>query len=120
MGGPLLIAAVTAGAVSSGLDQVLLLAGILSISLGMLNLIMPFPPFDGGQMVIAFVEMFRKGRRLSYKAQELLFGTGTVAAICLFIAVMWADIRRFTMPAPNSAKPKVEQKQSPAPQPSKN
>jgi regulator of sigma E protease len=94
MGGPMTILTATAGAVKEGVEVVILLSGLLSISLGILNLL-PFPPFDGGQMMIAAAEMFRRGRRLGFKVQEKLFGAGTVLVLLLIVGVFWVDIKRF-------------------------
>lgn len=106
VGGPMTIVAATAGAVESGLDRILELAGVLSISLGIFNLL-PCPPFDGGQMLIAFAEMLRRGRRLSYRVQEILFGAGTIAVFAMIIGVFYIDIKRFASPKPET-KPPVE------------
>lgn len=54
-----------------GFWAIVLMAGSLSIVLGILNLL-PFPPLDGGQMVVALIEMFRGGRRLSIGVQQSL------------------------------------------------
>lgn len=105
MGGPMTMIAATAGAMESGPDRVIELAGLLSISLGVLNLL-PCPPFDGGQMMIAFFEMLRRGRRLSYRVQELAFGTGTVLVLLLFVGVLFADVKRFLLPS--GKKPAVK------------
>lgn len=106
VGGPMTIVAATASAVESGLDRVFELAGVLSISLGIFNLL-PCPPFDGGQMMIAFAEMLRRGRRLSYRLQEILFGAGTIAVFAMIIGVFYVDIKRFMTPQPK-AKSAVE------------
>ncbi len=94
MGGPMTILDATAGAVKYGIPGVLELSGLLTISLGILNLL-PFPPFDGGQMMIALAEMFRRGRRLGFKVQEKLFGAGTVLVLLLIVGVFWVDIKRY-------------------------
>ena len=60
------------------------LAALLSISLGIFNLI-PIYPFDGGQMVMALAEMLRRGKRLSIRVQEAFQGVGFVA-----LPVVWA------------------------------
>lgn len=103
VGGPMTIVAATAGAVESGLDRILELAGVLSISLGIFNLL-PCPPFDGGQMMIAFAEMLRRGKRLSYRVQEVLFGAGTIAVFAMIIGVFYVDIKRFLTPRAENKK----------------
>lgn len=94
-GGVLTMAAVTHGAVEDGLGQIFWVAAMLSISIGIFNLI-PFPPLDGGQMAIAFAELLRGGRRLSLRVQEVVMSAGFVLVLILAGAVLWVDFQRFT------------------------
>jgi regulator of sigma E protease len=91
--GPTTMAKVTSAAVKSGLYYVIWFAAMLSISLGVLNLL-PIVPLDGGQMVVAFVEMFRGGRRLSIKMQQVLANTGIGLLVLLFLAASAVDLGR--------------------------
>lgn len=77
-----------------GFYTVLALAGGISISLGIMNLL-PIHPLDGGQMLIAFVEMFR-GRRLSYRSQGAFSGVGFVLMMLLIVMIAIADVGRLT------------------------
>lgn len=101
VGGPATIVAVTASATKSGIPDVLQLAGLLSISLGIMNLL-PFPPLDGGQMVIAFVELLRRGKRLSIQVQSVAVSIGIAAVLILVVGVLAVDFGRFM---PGGAKP---------------
>jgi regulator of sigma E protease len=94
LGGPVSMVALTAGTAREGLDQVLYLAGVLSISLGIFNLL-PISPLDGGQMTVAFVEMLRRGRRLSFRVQNFVAGVGFLLIVALIVGVFAADINRF-------------------------
>lgn len=94
MGGPVSMVAITAGSAREGLPDVLFFAGALSISLGIFNLL-PIAPLDGGQMVVAFAEMLRRGRRLSFKVQNAVTGVGFVLILMLIVGVFAADINRF-------------------------
>jgi regulator of sigma E protease len=91
--GPTTMAKVTSAAVKSGPYYVIWLAAMLSISLGVLNLL-PIVPLDGGQMVVAFVEMFRGGRRLSIQMQQILANTGIGLLVLLFLAASAVDLGR--------------------------
>lgn len=92
VGGPETMVKMTAAATSAGFSQVVLLAAILSISLGIFNLL-PFPPLDGGQMVIAIVEMARRGRRLSLKVQGIVFTAGFAVVGMLVMLVLFVDFK---------------------------
>ena len=91
--GPTTMAKVTSAAVKSGPYYVIWFAAMLSISLGILNLL-PIVPLDGGQMVVAFVEMFRGGRRLSIQMQQILANTGIGLLVLLFLAASAVDLGR--------------------------
>lgn len=88
------IAAATSVAVNTGFDKVLWIAAMLSISLGIMNLL-PVPPLDGGQMVVALVEMFRR-RRLSIRVQHTVSTVGFVLICALVLGLLASDINRFT------------------------
>lgn len=94
MGGPASMVAITAGSAREGLPDVLFFAGALSISLGIFNLL-PIVPLDGGQMLVAVAEMFRRGRRLSFKVQNTVTGFGFILILMLIVGVFAADINRF-------------------------
>jgi regulator of sigma E protease len=95
VGGPLTIFAVTAETAKQGLAQYIALAGLLSIWLGIFNLL-PIPGvFDGGHMFVAFVEMLRGGRRLSFRAQTWLATVGMTLVAILIVGVLAVDANRF-------------------------
>ena len=96
VGGPLTMLQATSQTVKNGISDVLAFAGLLSISLGVFNLL-PIPPFDGGQMLVAFVEMLRGGRRLSFKVQERIATIGMAAVAMLIIGVFFVDIKRLVV-----------------------
>ncbi len=91
--GPATMATVASAAVNSGLYYVFSLAGVLSISLGVMNLL-PIVPLDGGQMVVAFVEMLRGGKRLSLNVQNWLINSGIGLLVLLMLAVSAVDLGR--------------------------
>ncbi|MCB8932815.1 MAG: M50 family metallopeptidase [Fimbriimonadaceae bacterium] len=94
IGGPISIVTATSEQVQRGVADVILLAGLLSISLGIFNLL-PIPGFlDGGQMVVAFMELLRGGRRLSMRTQSYLSGLGFTILVVLIVSVFAVDIGR--------------------------
>lgn len=90
VGGPETMIKLTADATSAGLYPVIFLAALLSISLGIFNLL-PFPPLDGGQMAIAVVEMLRRGKRLSLKVQSMVFSAGLAVVGTMVISILFMD-----------------------------
>lgn len=78
---------------SSGLSSILFMAGIISLGFGIFNLF-PIPPLDGGGMLVAFIEGFRRGKRLSPRAVRLAYTIGTTFLIALMVLVTFRDIWR--------------------------
>lgn len=94
VGGPASIVAATAASAREGVWPTIKLAGFLSMSLGIFNLL-PIVPLDGGQMLVAFVEMLRRGRRLSFRVQNWVAGMGFALVMVLVLSVITVDVRRF-------------------------
>lgn len=84
LSGPLRIAQVSGEFVKESIELVIRLIAILSVSIGLLNLV-PIPLLDGGHLMFYAYEALR-GRPLSDRAQEIgfRFGLATVAALMLF------------------------------------
>jgi regulator of sigma E protease len=78
---------------SSGLSNILFMAGIISMGLGIFNLF-PIPPLDGGGMLAALIEGFRHGKRLSPRTVRLTHYIGTAFLIALMILVTFSDVYR--------------------------
>jgi regulator of sigma E protease len=78
---------------SSGLSSILFMGGIISVGLGIFNLF-PIPPLDGGGMLVALIEGFRHGKRLSPQKVRLAHYIGTAFLIALMVSVMFSDIYR--------------------------
>lgn len=93
VGGPGTMFTATREAVRLGVPSVLLLSALLSISVGIFNLL-PAPPLDGGQMAIAIAEMFRGGRRLSMRVQMTLGTMGMAFVFLLVISALTVDVMR--------------------------
>ena len=101
---------VTNDAVHSGIEAVIGTAALLSISVGIFNLF-PIGMLDGGQMLLAFIEMFRR-RRLSIQTQAVFMNVGFAIVVTMFVCVMFIDAKRF-LPF-GKEKPAVTQSQRPA------
>ncbi len=78
---------------SSGSDTILFMGGIISLGLGIFNLF-PIPPLDGGGMLVALIEGFRRGKRLSPQKVRLAQYIGTVFLITLMVLITFSDLYR--------------------------
>ena len=91
LSGPIRIAQVS-GAVASnaGFLGLLNLAAVLSVSIGLMNLL-PVPMLDGGHLMFYLYEALR-GRPLSPRAQEIGFRLGLALVLMLMLFVTWNDL----------------------------
>ena len=89
LGGPIRIAQISGQVATLGFLPVLDLAGLLSISIGMLNLF-PVPLLDGGHLLFYAIEAVR-GRPLSARAQEIGFRIGFAIVAMLMIFTVFND-----------------------------
>ena len=75
-----------------GFQSFLAFLALISISLGILNLL-PFPMLDGGQLLYDFIELIT-GRRISVGAQMVLQKIGFIGIISLTFIAFFNDLVR--------------------------
>ena len=93
LSGPIGIVKMAGDTANAGLLPFLYLMALLSISLGVLNLL-PIPVLDGGQLVMLGIEAVR-GSPMSEKMENLFFMFGWVAVGSLMIFAIYNDISKF-------------------------
>ncbi len=92
VGGPILLAEVTARVVEHGWEPLLRLTALISANIGLLNLL-PIPVLDGGHLVFYTIEAIRR-RPLSQRVQEIGFKIGIAVVMMLVIFVNLNDLMR--------------------------
>ncbi|GLK55201.1 regulator of sigma E protease [Methylopila capsulata] len=90
IGGPIRIAKTSGDVATLGFVALINLAAILSVSIGLLNLL-PIPMLDGGHLLFYAVEALR-GRPLGARAQEMGMRVGLAFVLMLMIFATWNDI----------------------------
>jgi regulator of sigma E protease len=96
LSGPIGIATVSAQvAVFFGVVDLINLAAVLSVSIGLLNLF-PIPMLDGGHLLYYGIEAVR-GRPLGERAQELGFRIGFALVVSLMLFATWNDITKIKL-----------------------
>ena len=93
LSGPIGIAKMAGDTAQAGILPFLYLMALLSISLGVLNLL-PIPALDGGQLTLLGVEAIR-GSPLPEKIENFVYATGTAMIIFLMIFAIFNDFARF-------------------------
>lgn len=109
-GGAVSMVQMTSEATKQGLGSLIALAAIISISVGFFNLL-PIPPLDGGQMIMALAEMLRGGKRLSLQVQSLVTSAGVVAILTLAVLFLFIDVKRISDTPKPAQKPAASQPQ---------
>ncbi len=92
LGGPVMIAQMSGQAAAAGLSTFLSLLAMISISLGLLNLL-PIPVLDGGLLLFLAIEAIRK-KPLSRKVMEVSQSIGAGLLITLIAVVSYNDVTR--------------------------
>jgi len=88
--GPIDIARISGEAARGGVNKLILFMGLISLQLGIFNLL-PIPLLDGGHLtIIAFESAIR--RDLSLRVKERILEVGFYLLILLFVVVMFNDI----------------------------
>jgi len=90
--GPVGIASLSGDAAEAGAIPLFTLMALISLNLGIMNL-MPIPVLDGGHIAILAVEGLSR-RDFSIKVKEKMLLAGFVLLICLMVTVIYNDLTR--------------------------
>lgn len=92
VGGPIEIFRVTGQVAQFGIPTFLKLVGVLSVNLGVINII-PFPGLDGGRLLFVLIGAILR-RRLPPQVEAAIHAVGFVLLLGLLVIVSISDIRR--------------------------
>jgi regulator of sigma E protease len=90
MSGPVGLHVMTTKAAEAGFDQFLSMMAIISINLGVVNLL-PIPILDGFHLLAAAWEAVRR-RPISMRAREIANWVGLVMLVSLIVRVFYNDL----------------------------
>ena len=93
LGGPVMMYQLSSEAANQGVTTVIGLMALLSMNLGIVNLL-PIPALDGGKLVLNIFEGIR-GKPLSQEKEGILTLAGFGFLMLLMVLVTWNDIQRF-------------------------
>ena len=91
--GPIGIAQVTGEVAKVGIAPIFELTALISISLGIVNLL-PIPALDGGRLMFVLLEGIRGGRRISPEKEGFIHLAGFMLLIGLVVVMSYFDIVR--------------------------
>jgi regulator of sigma E protease len=92
IGGPVMIGKLVGETSSFGMFSLLILVGLISVNLFVINII-PFPVLDGGHILFYTIEGLRK-KPLSPRVQTIIQQVGFGILILLMIAITFFDLAR--------------------------
>lgn len=92
VGGPIMLFRIAAQAAEHGLESFFFTMALISVNLGLMNLL-PIPVLDGGHLATCLVEGVTR-RPLSLKTREIANLVGILLLVLLMIAVFRNDIAR--------------------------
>lgn len=92
LGGPILIVQAAGQQAERGLDYLIRFLGLISVNLGVLNLL-PVPVLDGGHLLFFGFEAVR-GRPLANRQREMAQQVGLFLLLALMVFVFYNDISR--------------------------
>lgn len=94
--GPVGIAQMSSEAARAGMHALLILTGVLSVNIGVINLL-PIPLFDGGGLLFVLIEAVRK-RPVSREVQQKVQMWSLAFLVMLTLIVLSNDIARLVAP----------------------
>ena len=87
------IAVMSKSAFDAGLANFLSFSAMISVSLGLMNML-PIPPLDGGRFVIEIYQLIRR-KSITMRALNALSAAGMMLFIGFFLIMLNQDIQRF-------------------------
>lgn len=93
LSGPVGIYKTTETVVTFGFYNILYFAAMLSVNLGIMNLL-PLPALDGGRLLFFAVEAVR-GKPIDRQKEGMVHFVGILLLMILMVVVTWNDIQRF-------------------------
>ena len=93
LSGPVGIYKATEEVAQSGVYNLMYWAALLSINLGIMNLL-PLPALDGGRLLFFLFEAIR-GKPVDKQKEGMVHFVGIMLLMVLMVVVTWNDIQRF-------------------------
>ena len=89
------VAVLSKSAADAGLLSFTMFTAMISVSLGVVNML-PIPPLDGGKFIVEIYQRIR-GKWVSQRAINIISTVGITAFMLLFVVMLNQDIQRFIL-----------------------
>lgn len=91
--GPLGVINIVSEAAKMGIVNIMYIAAVLSLNLGILNLV-PFPALDGGRLFMLAIEAIRGGKKIDPNKEAMINMIGLGALMLFMVFITYKDILR--------------------------
>lgn len=91
--GPVGVIGMVSDAAKTGITNLLYLGAVISLNLGIMNLI-PFPALDGGRLLLLLIEGLRGGKKLDPSKESMINVVGLSILMAFMLFVTYKDILR--------------------------
>lgn len=91
--GPVGVISIVSDAAKSGIINLLYLGSIISLNLGIINLV-PFPALDGGRLLLLFIEWIRGGKKINPDKEAMINMIGFCALMAFMLFITYNDVTR--------------------------
>ena len=91
--GPVGVISIVSDAAKMGIMNLLYLGSIISLNLGIINLV-PFPALDGGRLLLLFIEWMRGGKKIDQEKEAMINMIGFCALMAFMVFITYNDVTR--------------------------
>ena len=91
MSGPVGIVGEISEAAKYGISEVLSLAALIAVNLGVMNML-PLPMLDGGRVVFVLIEVLRAGKPVKPETEGYIHMIGFILLMALMLFVTYSDV----------------------------
>jgi len=91
--GPVGVISIVSGAAKTGIMNLLYLGSIISLNLGIINLV-PFPALDGGRLLLLFIEWIRGGKKINPDREAMINMIGFCALMAFMVFITYNDVTK--------------------------
>ena len=91
--GPVGVISLVSDAARTGIINLLYLGSIISLNLGIINLV-PFPALDGGRLLLLFIEWIRGGKKINPDKEAMINMIGFCALMAFMLFITYNDVTK--------------------------
>ena len=91
--GPVGVISIVSDAAKTGIINLLYLGSIISLNLGIINLV-PFPALDGGRLFLLLIEAIRGGKKINPEKEAMINMIGFCALMAFMVFITYSDVTK--------------------------